>query len=304
MKDIGEIPVTATNFEETDVEKYIEHVKNATPEYAPALAALAMAYVGKDNQWDKAGFLAKLNEIAGDRSKLNRDEFVGQYMNAVIENDKAKKTVEETKEVTKTEEVKGSEAIEEPKPIEEKTDKIITTENVTHKWKSGESWQAIVLAYYPEAFEGLNYNEISNKIKPFVDAFRRTHGIKFTQGLPVNQVVAFLPITVDGKTYSPKQADTTTIDKCTSDEWFGYGSKYFTKNWNIPTKGSAKLNGQKIYTSVRQSDQETKTGLVEKETQNALLPQAVENVTTTVIVQNADGTTYTEVIKPLEKEEK
>lgn len=77
LPDKGAIPVTVTQFETTDINEYLNTIAKRAPKYTPALAALAMAYVDKDGNWDVEGFKQHLNRLAGNGHFLERDELVG-----------------------------------------------------------------------------------------------------------------------------------------------------------------------------------------------------------------------------------
>jgi len=285
---------TCFKFEEANnrtVKEFAEYLENAdlTEEQAQAITVLAKAFEAKYGDKWNTEFIKAMTAAAGNDRVLNCLEFRSAYP-TILEGLKPTEEVEEEKPVP-------------PTPVQEKTDAIVTTENVTHTWKPTHSWQAIVLAFYPEAFEGKTYDEIKKMIKPFVDAFRRSQDIGIKQGLPVNQTVEFKPITVNGVTYNPVQATKEDIKKCTSDDWFGYGSQYFTGNWPIPTEGVAKVNGQKRYTSTRTSDGATNSGNDQTATQEALIPGAQENVRTTVTITNVDGTGRKVIVEPKNKAE-
>lgn len=273
------------------IQEYIKHLELTaeSEEQANAIAVLAKAYEAKYKENWNTKFIDDMKEAAGNDPVLNCKEFRSAYPR-LFDKLELEPIAEEKPPVTPT--------------VKEENVKITTTENVTHTWKAGQSWQAMVLAHYPEAFNGMTYDQIKAKIKPFVDAFRRSQGIGFRQGLPVNQTVAFKEITVNGITYKPVQADEETIKKCTSNEWFGYKSSYFTDNWNIKTEGNAKVNGQKVYTSTRNSDNATNTGNNEKATQDALIPEAEENTKITVEITSVDGSKRQEIVNPLKKENK
>lgn len=79
LEDRGEEPVTVTNFTETDFEKYVERMQwelkqLGREELIEGFTCLAASCLNEDGSWDKASYLAKLNEIGGDGGKINIKE--------------------------------------------------------------------------------------------------------------------------------------------------------------------------------------------------------------------------------------
>ena len=90
LKEHGELPITATQFNETDLEQYLAKLskeKKITPAMFAGIRALAMSFVemkdGKPvegGKWNSEGFKRLLNNIAGDQSFLNKYEAaIGMY---------------------------------------------------------------------------------------------------------------------------------------------------------------------------------------------------------------------------------
>ena len=74
LPDKGAIPVTVTQFETKDINEYLNTIAKRAPEYTPTLAALALAYMDQDGNWDVEGFKSHLNKLAGNGHLLERDE--------------------------------------------------------------------------------------------------------------------------------------------------------------------------------------------------------------------------------------
>ena len=316
----GEIPITTTQFQYKTISEYNKHIdadKKLTNDQKSSLKQLAEAYLKLDEKgelvkdengepvWDAEGFKLCLDKIAGSESMLDKSEFYIGINKALAESNKELsevliKNLENNKNVT---------ASDTPK-IQTKTDAISTSKKqgedkvltVPHTWHHSQSWQAVIATYYPEAFEDFKHN-----LKPLVDAFRESQGISKKSGIPRDgQVVNLDVITVNGKSYSPNANNKDErLKEYTSSKWFGWSSKYFSGNWKFPTEGRAKPTAQErvqkgveTYTSTRKSDNVTASGVNEKATQDALLPEALDNVETKVTITNSDGTQYTRTIDP------
>ena len=164
-----------------------------------------------------------------------------------------------------------------------------------------ESWQAVIATYYPEAFE-----EFKNNLKPLVDAFRDAQGISRKSGVPTGQTLHLDVITVNGKSYLPRaDEDGARLKEFTSNKWFGWGSKFFSGDWEIPTEGVStvtskerRITHEPTYTSTRQSDGATNTGQDERATQDSLRPAEETGVETTVTVKSSNGTEYEYKVRP------
>jgi len=306
----GEIPATVTQFAHKSIEAYkaeIDADKKMTSAQKESLKQLAEAYLQRDEKgevvlqdgepvWDVENFKGCLDRIAGSSSMLNAHEFYiginneleqvnkdfGKIIVNIAEEDKLKEQTEVITTVKNT-----------PAP-----DEVLT---VPHTWKHNESWQAVIATYYPEAFE-----EFKNNLKPLVDAFRDAQGISRKSGVPTGQTLHLDAITVNGKSYLPKaDADGSRLKEFTSNKWFGWGSKFFSGDWEIPTEGVStvtskerRITHEPTYTSTRQSDGATSTGQDERATQDSLRPAEETGVETTVTVKSSDGTEYEYKVGP------
>lgn len=300
----GEIPTTVTQFAHKSIEAYnaeIDADKKMTSAQKESLKQLAEAYLQRDEKgevvlkdgepvWDVENFKDCLDRMAGSSSMLNKHEH-----NIGINNELSRVNKELSKIIVK---------IAEEDKLKEQTEVITTVKNtpapdevltVPHTWKHNESWQAVIATYYPEAFE-----EFKNNLKPLVDAFRDAQGISRRSGVPNGQTLHLDVITVNGKSYSPKaDEDGARLKEFTSNKWFGWGSKFFSGDWKIPTDGVSKATSSErrithdpTYTSTRKSDGATNTGKNERQTQEALRPELENGVKKNVKVTSSDGTSY------------
>ena len=305
----GEIPVTVTQFAHTSIEKYkaqIDVDKKMTSAQKESLKQLADAYVQRDKNgqevmkdgepvWNVEEFKLCLDRIAGTESMLNAHEFYIGIINELKRNND--KLVAELTDPNKN--VKLKEFNEEITTVKnQKPDEVVT---VPHTWNN-ESWQAVVATYYPEA-----YKEFKGNLKPLVDAFRKAQGISFKSGIPKKGTKFNLDvIIINGKEYSPKaDSDGSRLAKYTSNEEYGWGSKFFDPNWVPKSKGRAqstvgerKVVHEATYTSTRKSDNKSVTGQDEKATQDALKPNAKEGTEINVTVTYSDGSQNRYKVKP------
>lgn len=148
MEDKGEVPVSVTQFGETDIKDYVKRLYKETPEYADALSLLAQSFV-ENGKWDVEAYKNFLNVAAGDGGKLNRDELVGALKRIY-----AKKPVEETAEQGGVEEGDDGDGDQDCSAIVSSTTTDPTTKETdityTHERQYGDTWKGIVEAYYPD----------------------------------------------------------------------------------------------------------------------------------------------------------
>lgn len=280
LEDRGEEPVTVTNFTETKFEDYIERMqwelkRLGRAELIDGFTCLAASFLNDDGSWDKAGYLAKLNEIGGDGGKINIAEAPKNCQAQNVEETKgdAVKIKEETDEIT----------------TEKLTDEKVVTVPLT--WTPDKTWQGVVATFYPEAVKKYG-------MKPVVDAFRKAQGISFTSGIPVGRTSHIDVLEVKGEKFAPKTDDyEKRLAGNLTDDTYGWNSKYFNKNWHIKTKGTStptsKERKDKIelgYKATRHSDGATSTNKNQRAAQDALKPEAKENTKIKVKVVDADGT--------------
>jgi hypothetical protein len=77
----AEIPIIPTSFSEKTFDEYIERTtleleRNNSKGYAEVITCLASSFIREDGSWDYEGYKNLLNNIAGDGSKLNRQELI------------------------------------------------------------------------------------------------------------------------------------------------------------------------------------------------------------------------------------
>lgn len=142
----GEIPVTVTNFEETDINKYIERLEHENKPYAEVLSKLALSFVDENGNWDKAAYLDFLNTgMAGSGSVLNKKELLGGAQENL---DKLKNQ----KDVSSSIDGDCSTCVADV--TSESTEIEVPVDNTKiHNRKGGDTWKGLVEAYYPGLVE-------------------------------------------------------------------------------------------------------------------------------------------------------
>lgn len=152
INDRGEVPVTSTQFEETDFNKYMENTKVELTRlkagsYYEILHCIASAYIQEDGSWDHEGYKKMLNKMAGDGGKLNKQELLDGcklYQQGIPE--------EEEKEEKEAPEVCNAIV------SYETSEEVVETQDLTkiHTRKGGDTWRGLVNAYYPKLVEACN----------------------------------------------------------------------------------------------------------------------------------------------------
>ena len=124
-QDKAAIPVTVTQFQETDINDYITRLAKETPEYAPAFTALAKMFEDENGNWNVEEYKLFLDRTAGTGHKLERDELVGA-LKKLYQQPKTEKT-------EKTEQVEDNS--KEETSTTPKTNVIADGESYEHKTK-------------------------------------------------------------------------------------------------------------------------------------------------------------------------
>ena len=154
----AEIPVAVTQFNETDLDKYINtYVKQATnlaDWQKPMVELLARSFVDKNGKWDSEGYKKFLNDCAGDASFLNAVELIKGLKERVKLNDVITGEIAPQGKADSASEPENKPTVT---PITNNNDNAQNASNcqaeVTapfdYKVQAGDSWTEIVNAFYP-----------------------------------------------------------------------------------------------------------------------------------------------------------
>lgn len=226
IEDDGQVPTIDTTLSEEhkqNREAYLSSLDNHP--YKAAIELLTLAFKKEDGSWDAESYETFLGRLSGDGDPvLNRNELEAGLR--AIKTDKIEKTPDAT----------SSSPIAQTIEVTSETIKGSAEQPIEHVWNWKHSWPAVVYAYYPEAFtEASSWGEIMS----FVNEFRKVHGIRKSDGTPVGQTSQLKSITVNGKEYKPQACTETTMQDAINK--FGWNSRFFRSDWEIPVTTSATL---------------------------------------------------------------
>lgn len=162
LEDPGQASTISVNFKEKTYDEYINKLKNSTQEYAPVAILLADSFVDNKGNWDREGYLAFLNEMAGDGNDIiNKQELLDGLAKRQKQLDEAAKT-QRPEGSTNTEQTtsnttdncgeKCNVGVKEQKGEETL---VVTDRTFVHKRKDnpGVGWKEMVEAYFPGLVE-------------------------------------------------------------------------------------------------------------------------------------------------------